>query len=199
MNPSEDKKFELLYSHYDDTYSGIRSSATSRDRFFVGILVLLATMSFQIALPTASGNAIAEFVRRRLDIQSALSISFLGSVIWAALLFFVVRYYQLAVGLERQYHYIHALEDDLSASYSGVPFTREGRFYLNPYPMFSRWIARLYTWVFPLGLVLAITLKIIGEIRLPHVSLIPLVIDVGIYLLIVTATTLYLLHVHLKK
>jgi hypothetical protein len=138
-------------------------------------------------------------VRKKLDIQSALSISFLGTVIWATLLFFVVRYYQLAVSLERQYRYLHALEDELSPNYSGIPFTREGKFYLNPYPMFSRWIARFYIYVFPLGLVLAITLKIVSEIRLPHVSAIPLVIDMAAYLLILTVTSLYLLHIHLKK
>src|SRR5918992_4064832 len=125
MNPSDDKKLELLYAHYNDTYAGIQAIVKSRDRFFVGSLVLLAVMSFQIALPTESGNAIAEFARSKLGIESRVSVSFLSSVIWAGLLFVVIRYFQIVVHLERQYRYIHALEADLSPLYSGTPFTRE--------------------------------------------------------------------------
>src|SRR6266508_4747808 len=161
MNPSDDKKLELLYSHYCDTYAGIQQLIQSRDRFFISILVMLAVMSFQVALPTESGSVIAEFARTKLGVHGTLSISFLGSVIWAALLFVVVRYFQIAVYLERQYRYIHALEAELSPSYSGVPFTREGVFYLANYPLFSVWVARLYTWAFPIGLIFAATLKMV--------------------------------------
>src|SRR6266508_113115 len=161
MDPSDDKKLELLYSHYCDTFSVIQSLVKTRDRFFIGILVLLAVMSFQIALPTESGSVILEFARTKLGVHGTVSISFLGSVLWASLLFVVVRYFQVAVYLERQYRYIHLLEAELSPSYSGVPFTREGVFYLANYPWFSVWVARLYTWAFPIGLIFAATLKMV--------------------------------------
>jgi hypothetical protein len=199
MNPSDDQKLELLYNHYCDTYAVIQQLIKSRDRFFISILVLLGVMSFQIALPTESGSVIAEFARARLGIRSTLSVSFLGSVIWAALLFVVVRYFQITVYLERQYRYIHALEAELSPFYSGVPFTREGTFYLADYPWFSAWVARLYTWVFPAGLIFAATLKILSEARLPRASTLPLWTDAVLYVLMVVATVLYLIHIALNK
>jgi hypothetical protein len=199
MHPSDDKKLELLYGHYCDTFAVIQSLVKTRDRFFIAILVLLAVMSFQIALPTESGSVILEFARTKLGVHGTVSISFLGSVIWASLLFVVVRYFQVAVYLERQYRYIHQLEAELSPFYSGVPFTREGTFYLADYPWFSAWVARLYTWAFPAGLVFAASLKIASELRLAHASPLPMATDAVIYGLLVAATVLYSLNMLLKK
>src|SRR6266542_6649467 len=199
MNPSDDKKLELLYGHYGDTFSVIQSLVKTRDRFFISILVLLAVMSFQIAQPTESGSVILEFARTKLGVHGTVSISFLGSVLWAALLFVIVRYFQVTVYLERQYRYIHTLEAELSPFYSGVPFTREGTFYESQYPWFSAVVHRLYNWVSPVGLVLAVTLKIVSEIRLSHTSPYALWTDVVIYSLLVVATALYLINVLLKK
>src|SRR6266498_835536 len=199
MRPTDDKKLELLYGHYNDTYAGIQAYVKSRDRFFITVLVLLAVMSFQIALPTESGSAISEFVRIKLGIHGTLSVSFLGTVIWAGLLFVVIRYFQTVVYLERQYRYIHKIEAELSPFYSGVPFTREGTFYESQYPWFSAVVHRLYSWVFPVGLMLAVTFKIISEFRLPHSSPYALWTDVVIYSLLVVATALYLVNILLKK
>ncbi len=199
MMPTDDKKLELLYGHYNDTYAGIQAYVKSRDRFFIAVLVLLAVMSFQIALPTESGSAISEFVQRKLGVHGTLSVSFLGTVIWTGLLFVAIRYFQTVVYLERQYRYIHTLEAELSLFYSGVPFTREGTFYESQYPWFSAVVHRLYNWVFPVGLVLAVTLKIVSEIRLSHTSPYALWTDVVIYSLLVVATALYLINVLLKK
>ncbi len=195
MNPSDDKKLELLYGHYCDTFSIIQSLVKTRDRFFIAILVLLAVMAFQIALPTESGGVILEFVRAKLGVHGTV----IASVIWAALLFVVVRYFQVAVSLERQYRYIHQLEAELSPFYSGVPFTREGAFYLAAYPWFSAAVARLYTWVFPASLVFAASLKIVSEFRLPRASPLPIATDAVIYVLLVAATVLYSVHVLFKK
>ncbi len=199
MKPTDDKKLELLYGHYTDTYAGIQTVIKSRDRFFISILVLLAFMSFQIALPTESGSVIADFVRTKLGVHGTLSVSFLGTAVWAGLLFAAVRYFQVVVYLERQYKYIHALEAELSPFYSGIPFTREGAFYEAEYPWFSAVVHRLYSWVFPVGLVLAVTLKIVSEIRLPHLSAYALAADTVIYALLLTAAARYMVNVLLKK
>jgi hypothetical protein len=199
MNLSDDKKFELLYNHYADTHTGIQALIKSRGRFFVAILTFLAIMSFQIALPTESGNAIAEFARGKLGIKGSLSVSFLSTTIWASLLFIAVRYFQIVVYLERQYKYIHAIEMELSPQYSGTPFTREGSFYEAQYPWFSSLAHRLYNWVFPGALALAATLKIASEVRLSHVSMYALYTDIAIYAVLISAVALYMASVIWKK
>jgi len=72
-------------------------------------------------------------------------------------------------------------------------------FYEAQYPWFSGVVHRLYSWVFPVGLVLATTLKIVSEIRLPHTSPYALGTDAAIYALLVGATALYMINVLLKK
>jgi hypothetical protein len=196
MDPTDDKKIEILYAHYSDTFAVIQSHIRQRDRYFLGILAVIAIMSFQIALPTESGDVMADLFRRHIGVESVPSISFLSSIIWATLMFVVVRYYQTNVGLERQYRYIHALEETLQAHYSGVAFSREGKHYLTDYPLFSAATSRLYTLVFPVSLVLVSILKIVSELRIQEASTIPLAINGLLCLLTIAASALYLLHVN---
>src|SRR5690348_17202780 len=89
---------------------------------------------------------------------------------------------------------MHRLEDDLNSFYRGsIAFTREGRTYLTTYSWFQRWIRGLYTWIFPIGLIGAISARSFVEAsrRLPNwwIDLIPAAI-IGI------TTLLYLVRLH---
>jgi len=125
LNPSEDARFEAAYNHYVDSVDVARAQIKLRDRLLVIAILLLAVMSFQIFLPQESGNLLSEFVRKKLDVDHGINLAFLGTVIWFVLLGTTVRYFQVVVGLERQYDYIHELEDQLSKLYTAPLFTRE--------------------------------------------------------------------------
>jgi hypothetical protein len=147
--PNEDTKLETLNDHYKDTFAYIQEYRKQRDRQFFLILATITLMLFQVFSPKDAGDTIAEFVSKQLNLSRPIDFSFVSSVIWFILLGLVVRYFQIVVHIERQYDYIHKLEDQLSIVFRNGAFTREGKAYLNNYPMFSRWTAALYTAVFP--------------------------------------------------
>lgn len=134
--PTEDTKFQILSDHYIDSFSYLQKILKQRDRFFFLILIVVTLMLFQIYSPTDSGKALSQFVTNELELEDSIDISFIGSIIWFLLLSFVVRYFQTVVNIERQYKYIHQLEDQLSPFYNNDAFTREGKSYSSNYPLF---------------------------------------------------------------
>lgn len=158
---SEDAKVQVLHAHYIDTFSNIRSALSQRDRLFAYILIVISVMLLQVVAPKDADTALGTLVSEKLGLSGPRSLALLGAVLWFALLGFVVRYFQAVIYIERQYRYIHSLEELLTANYGGTAaFTREGRSYLSDYPLFSKWTSALYTIAFPFLLVLVLAVKI---------------------------------------
>ena len=122
---NDDKKLELLNDHYKDTFVYLKETLRLRDRLFVFILVTITLLLFQLYSPSEAGTTIGAFIAKQLDVQNAVSIAFVGSVIWFALLAFVMRYFQTVIFIEIQYNYIHNVENQLSVHYDHKAFTRE--------------------------------------------------------------------------
>jgi ABC-type multidrug transport system fused ATPase/permease subunit len=200
LEPSEDAKFEAIYNHYVDSVGVVRSQTAQRDRLLAITILILAVMSFQIFLPQESGSILSEFVQKKLDVDQGINLAFLGTVLWFALLSTTLRYFQTVVYIERQYAYIHQVEEQISEHFPRPLFTREGHSYLQNYPLFANWAWSLYTIAFPLGLVLAVVWKLIGEITTtPRISWPALIADFSLCVMILISTSLYMLHIHHKK
>ena len=134
---SSDTKFQALHEHYNDTFSNIRESIKLRDRLLILVLLVLALVVLYTFWPADAITAFSQITAQKIGIAVSVDGSFLGSIIWFALLATVVRYTQVVVYIERQYAYIHHLEEELSKNYdSQIVFTREGKSYLNKYPVF---------------------------------------------------------------
>ncbi len=161
---SDDKKIELLNDHYKDTFSQLTEHRKLRDRLFALILLAVIILLFQLYSPNEAEVTIGEFIIKKLQIQNAINVAFVGSVIWFSLLGFVIRYFQSAIYIERQYVYLHDLEEQISKHFQNKAFIREGKFYLAKYPHFSNWTYFLYTIAFPFLLILVVGAKIFNEI-----------------------------------
>jgi hypothetical protein len=196
---SEDTKLDVLNDHYKDTFAYLQEFRKRREQLLLLILVVATIMLFQIFSPKDAEDAIGQFIAKGLDLQGPVDISFVGSVLWFSWLCLVIRYFQTAVHIERQYDYIHDLEKQLSQLYDGKAFTREGQFYLARYPLFSNWAHILYTIVFPVVLAIVVIGRVVNEILLAtHLSLL-LVFNVVISLCILVSVVLYVMMVHFKK
>lgn len=195
----DENLLSLLHDHYKETFAHIQDYLKLRNRLFAYILVVVTLMLFQMYSPSGSERAISELLTEKLKLNTPIDISFLASIIWFALLSLVVRYYQTVVHIERQYDYIHKLEDQISPEYNGKAFTREGRSYLKEYPLFSSWTWTLYTIVFPSLLSIVVIIKIIGEIRQAVGVNVLLSVNVIIALAIFLSSLFYVLLVHFKK
>lgn len=192
-------KLQILHEHYKDTFLYIQQNIKLRDKLLLLILGVITLMLFQIYSPVQSGEAVSLFITKHLELKSLIAIEFLGSLIWFVLLSLVVRYFQTVVHIERQYSYIHCIEDLISPCYENKAFNREGKAYLTNYPLFSTWTWILYTMIFPILLLIVLVVKIIGEIHAVKGFSWLLNINIVIFLSVVVSTFLYLLLIHFKK
>lgn len=196
---TNDKKVEILNDHYKDTFAQLIEYRKLRDRLFAFILLTVILLLFQLYSPNEAETTIGEFLVKKLEIQTPINVSFIGNVIWFVLLGFVMRYFQTATFIERQYGYIHDLEEQLADFFQGKAFTREGKSYLANYPLFSDWAHFLYTIAFPLLLMAVVIAKIINEIVYAGGVSVSLAFNIAVALSILISTGLHLRSFHFHK
>ena len=201
MNSVDDKKhLDILYDHYKDTFTWVRSYISSRDQLLFLILLVLAVMLLQIFSPRDSGAILSKLISTKLGFDAPINPAFVASLLWFALLALAIKYFQIVWIIEKQYEYIHRLEESLSETLTPMDrlFSREGAHYLRNYPLFSEWSHYIYTMVFPLLLVTVIVLKIKGEFVCWKCSAI-FYVDWFMFAAISISIVLYLRMLHFKK
>ncbi len=191
-------KLQILSEHYSHTFDFLQTHLKKRDNLFITVLLLLAVMLFQLYTPAEASNLIAQLIAKNLDISVEIDFLYIQSIIWFALLSVVIKYFQSVIFIERQYDYLHGLEEQLSSEYNGSIFTREGQSYLNNYPKFLNWASFLYTVLFPAILAAITTSKIVSEYRQYCLNEVLVIFNILIYLFIAISLILYLYGIHSK-
>ena len=196
---SEDAKLEILHAHYVETFSHIRDALNQRDRLFAYIVIGITAMLLQVVAPQDTGIVLGKLVADKLGLSGPLPLGLLVTVLWFAILGLVIRCFQAVIYIERQYAYVHSIEELLNSGYGGAAFTREGKSYLSDYPLFLKWTSALYTIAFPSLLVLVLAIKLVTEFcRVSAVGWL-LVFDALTFTAISVSVALYLLSLHGKK
>lgn len=196
-----DSKFEALHEHYKETFSNIKESIKLRDKLLVIVFIVLSLVVLHTFWPIDALTAFSNFTTQKIGIAFSISNGFLSSIIWFAFLAVVVRYTQVVVYIERQYAYIHLIEEELNKNYENkVIFTREGKSYLNKYPLYSDWIYLLYTTIFPLVLIVVVFSKITLErIVSPCYFSVPLLLNTILAICTLISIVLYMRFMHKQK
>ena len=166
---------------------------------FLWVLVVLVIMLFQIYTPAEASSILSQLMEKKLEVKSQINFLFIQSVIWFVLLALIIKYFQSVIFIERQYDYLHSLENILSNEYGENAFTREGKSYLNDYPAFLNWASFLYTVLFPAILAAVSTSKIVSEFNQYGAGEVLIWFNVSIYLFVIISLGLYLYGIHFKK
>ena len=196
---SDDTKLTVLNDHYNNTVADFKELGKSRELNFAAILVLLGVMAFQYVSPTQSQSVLTQFVQNKLEVDAAISVNLIASLVWFALLYVAIRYFQNVINIEKQYNYTHELENELAKHYDGKAFTREGKAYLNNYAIFSDWVHIIYWYLFPLLFTAVITVKIVGEWAANNQNSLQVWLNTAIYASLVISTTLYVFSLNRTK
>jgi hypothetical protein len=194
------KEIEILYDHYKETCLNNKDLENKREKLIIYILLILTLFSIQFYSPDQAINAITKAIEYKFG--SSFNISFSGflSLTWGLLTIISIRYFQICIQIERQYSYIHSLEPLIDKEIGGDIFKREGAGYLDRYPKFSNWTWILYTWVFPLGLILIVITKTVLEIKTYSSSYFGLyILNIILSIIITVSSILYLFAIHYKK
>jgi hypothetical protein len=160
-----DVQLEVLHDHYKESFSYIRDREKQRDRLFLIVLGLLTLIAVEILYPADFDGALGRFELSgaQVDISSLPLAAILGSS-WMFTFALSLRYCQVCINVERQYEYLHGLEEKISKQFGDAQlYSREGKSYLEDYPLFSDWAWICYVFIFPLIVVLVIATLLIVE------------------------------------
>ncbi len=196
-----DKPLSIIYDHYKETCTIISEAVKRRDRLMVFVIIALSFFAFQTIFPTTSDTVVNDFLSFKFGLTLKFDLSIIGNVVWFLLLIFTLRYFQVAVFVERQYSYLHATEEKLNKEFGQELITREGKSYLHKYPLFSDWMWMLYTIIFPLILLVVSVVKIVSELKYLCVNgwSFGLLLDGTAFILLAISIVLYLTTLHRKS
>lgn len=191
----------IIYDHYKDTCSVIGDAVRRRDRTMLFVIIALGFFAFHAISPSTTDIAITEYLSFKFGLTTIFDLSVLGNVVWVLVLLFSLRYFQTSVFVERQYAYIHQLEDKVNKSLGEETITREGKSYLSDYPWFSDWMWVIYTIILPILLFIVSLVKIVNEwvVACGRGYTFGLYFNTGIFLLLIISIALYLGMLHTKK
>lgn len=155
---TNEKKIELYYDHYKDTFNNLKGYIQRRNYFTILLLLLIATLSFQITNPEKSLEITNILIKKNVG-NITIDFDYITSILLFTVLWIVIMYFQLNFLIEKHYNYIHEIETKLTENLKPFNILREGVNYLDHYPWLSFVVHRIYTILFPLVLILVVITK----------------------------------------
>ncbi len=148
----DEKRLELLADHYKDTHTVIRSREEQRDRYFLLTVALDVLIALIVLTPSTFQGILKEVEVSGTKVEvTSVPVAVMASLAWTLLLVFLLRCYQAAITIDRQYNYLHDLEDQITPEFGDKnAFRREGRSYKDKKPPLTQWAWLLYTVILPL-------------------------------------------------
>jgi hypothetical protein len=190
---SGDAPLSIVHDHYKETFVLIRERERLRDRSFGFLIALFALLALEVYYPAQVGASIGVLHLLGTDIDlKQLPVALLIDATWVFALTIALGYCRTAAHVERQYPYLHHLEDWMSRALGDDSlYRREGRTYLSDYPAFLNWAWFSYVIVFPLIVVLGCLVLVIHEWTALKYSGVHKVFDSAIAVLIVASFGIY--------
>jgi hypothetical protein len=145
---TKEKKIEILYDHYKDTFENQKVYLQRRNNYTIICLVLIAAFAFQILNPSQTVDLSNELIKKNIG-SIKIDFSYINNVLSFALLWISIMYYQINFLIEKHYTYIQEIEEKLTKELETVEISREGKSYLDHYPWLSEVVHRIYTILFP--------------------------------------------------
>src|SRR5215216_1754172 len=132
-----DTRLDILHDHYKESFAYIREREKERNRLFLILIALFALLALEIQYPINFQGALSKIKVLDVEVElSALPLPAFLVATWTFVLVIALRYCQTSINVERQYDYIHMLEDKISPELGdGDLYRREGRAYERDYPL----------------------------------------------------------------
>lgn len=197
---SADKRFDVAYDHYKDTFVYIKRYCRQRDRLFLYVLGLLAV--FELNPAAGSTSILQAILKKSTGADITLGASLVTTLSWVLLLLLVTKYYQSNITIDLQYKILHAQEEGICNLFGSRFFVRERSGYLSSAygTKFSKFVSWLYRWLFPLLIPTAAVHHLAGEMPywdgFPQNISLDLVLSSGACLALLVLTFVYLLGIH---
>lgn len=190
------ENLEIAYDHYKETFTYVKEAEKDRNKIFIIVSLLITALYLFAIEPDSLYQVINDFITEQWQISVNVGFGTVQSLLWVILLFYSIRYFQINTYIERQYTYLHKLESDIANKVDFI-FEREGRGYLDKYPLLLDMIYYIYTWAFPVIYILVVCYKIVLE-WVNRFSIGSVLFNTIISGCIILASILYLIMLHPK-
>lgn len=161
MSALGDNTINLLYDHYKQSFDQIQRYTTVRNRLFV--YVLLGAAAMQLLNPAEAQSVLAQVLAKYVGVAPQLTMQSVATILWIAVLYGMIRYYQATLTIDLQYQSLHELEDKLSTVLGAPEFRRERRGYEHDFRGFRWTVSRFYRVLVPLAFVLCLLSRLVTE------------------------------------
>ena len=188
---------KILYDHYKDSFEQIKSNLIKREQYFIWAALLLFASMFTTFNPSYIQDVANNVSKIKFGIDLNLAFYTINSTIVFLSLWYLMRYYQTVLVIENLYKYIQKIELKLSDSIKDFEISREGKSYLNSYPIIKSCIHSFYFIVLPVIIITASLIKMYWELfKIPAIPLLTLIFDMINLSAMVLLTILYLMWIH---
>jgi hypothetical protein len=187
---------EILYDHYKESFLLSKKDQSDRNKFFIILIVLITLMFLLFIEPDKTLGLCRSFLKENFKIDLSYSVYTIQSLLWVLFYYFTMSYYQKSMYIERQYHYIHKLEEELSKTINPL-LNREGVNYLNNYPLFGDFVDFVFKYIFPILNIIIVIIKITNE-WITTKNIFNIIINIIFAIAIIIMTVLYLAFLHPK-
>ena len=155
---TDDKKLEIYYDHYKDTFQHQVRYIENRNRYFLLTILLTVVLSLFIVDRNTSNTIICKIT----GLQE-LPFAHLNSVLLFCFLWILILYFQSMQTVERQYKYVHFLEDELNKNLTPFVISREGKLFKSDRTIATRLVTLIYKYFHPLSMILVVLGQLIGK------------------------------------
>lgn len=200
MHDILEKEIEIFYDHYKDSFAYLRKYLNLRDRYFLFALICIVILFFQIHTPELSTKISETLIKNKIGQEIQIDFNILNTVFLVFFLSILIKYFQINLYIDRQYDYIHKIEENLTNKLAQFEITREGKSYANNYPVVLSIVHRIYTIFFPALIIVGLFVKWISEYNTfkSGGKFGFFIIDSAVLLIIFGLTIFYLIWIHFK-
>lgn len=167
------ERIEILYDHYKESCELAKKNEVTRNKLFILVCILLGLLFLFSYDQNSMLGLIQSWISGNYNCDLMFSSNIIQAILWIILFIFTLRYLGLNINLDRSYSYIHKLEDEINEEETKITVTREGKSYLNNYPILNNITYYSYRVILPIIYYCTIIFKLKleynaqGELNIP--------------------------------
>ena len=143
------KRIEILYDHYKESCELTKKNEFTRNKLFIIVCILLSLLFLFSYDHNSMLGLIQSWISGNYNCNLMFSSNVIQAILWILLFIFTLRYLGLNINLDKSYRYIHKLENEINKEVKKETITREGKNYLNNYPILNNITYYSYRVVLP--------------------------------------------------
>lgn len=163
---SDEPHLELLHDHHKDSFAYIVEREKDRERLLLILTALFALLALEIEFPIGVEGALDTVTVFGVEVNvDALPLPAFLTATWVLILLITLRYCRASVAVEKQYKYLHRLEDRISKALDGGIYDRESKAYEHDgkHVAFRWWTWGFYTVLLPILAATVVSALLIEE------------------------------------